>query len=175
MRTRPATEADAPAIRDIYAPIVAHTHTSFETEVPSIEEMARRIRTTTATHPWLVAEDDDGTVAGYAYASRHMERAAYAWSVNVSVYVAATHRGRGVGTLLYRALFDELRARGFVNAFAGIALPNAASVALHTSLGFAPVGIYRHVGFKHGQWHDTQWLQLTLQPPPATPPPPTVA
>ena len=172
MQTRPATEADAPAIREIYAPIVLDTHTSFETEVPTAAEMARRIRTTTATHPWLVAEDE-GQVFGYAYAARHMERAAYAWSVTVSVYVAPSHHGRGVGTQLYRALFEELRARGFVNAFAGVALPNEASVGLHTSLGFVPVGTYRHVGFKHGRWHDTAWFQLTLRQPPTEPAPPT--
>lgn len=170
MRMRPATEVDAPAIRDIYAPIVRDTHTSFEVEVPTAEEMARRIGTTTMTHPWLVAEDE-GVVVGYAYATRHMERAAYAWSVTVSVYVAPSHHGRGVGTRLYRALFEELRARGFVNAFAGIALPNEASVALHTSLGFVPVGTYRHVGFKHGRWHDAAWFQLTLQAPPEAPAP----
>lgn len=171
MQTRSATEADAEVLREIYAPSVLHTHTSFEVEVPSASEMGRRIRTTTETHPWLVAEDG-GVVVGYAYATRHMERAAYAWSVNVSVYVAASHHGRGVGKRLYRALFEELRARGFVNAFAGVALPNEASVALHTSVGFVPVGTYRHVGFKHGRWHDTAWFQLTLQEPPAAPAPP---
>jgi L-amino acid N-acyltransferase YncA len=90
----------------------------------------------------------------------------------VSAYVHAAHRGQGVGTLLYEALIERLRARGFVSAYAGIALPNDASVRLHESLGFEPVGVYRNVGYKLGAWRDVGWWQLSLREPPDAPAPP---
>jgi phosphinothricin acetyltransferase len=160
---RVAAAADAPAIARIYRPIVESTAVSFETEPPDDDEIRRRIGDTLETHPWLVC-DLDGVVAGYAYASRHRVRAAYQWSVDVSVYVDGRRRRRGVARGLYTSLFAILAAQGFFNAFAGIALPNAASVALHEHLGFEPVGVYRHVGFKLGAWHDVGWWQRPLQP-----------
>ena len=169
-RLRLATEADALAIHTIYAPLVEETVISFEHAPPSEEEIARRIRTTLATHPWLVAEID-GAVAGYAYAGPHRGRTAYQWATEVSVYVHAGYRRRGVGHALYAGLFDALRLLGFVNAYAGIALPNPASVALHEGLGFEPVGVYRRVGFKHGTWHDVGWWQLRLREDAAPQPP----
>jgi L-amino acid N-acyltransferase YncA len=169
---RRATETDAAAMQAIYAPIVCSTFTSFETREPSVEEMRERLLGALPSHPWLVADDDD-VVTGFAYASRHRERAAYQWSVDVSVYVHAAHRGRGVGRRLYTALLERLRTHGFVNAYAGIALPNDASVRLHESFGFTPVGIYRNVGFKLGAWRDVGWWQLLLREPPAAPEPPT--
>lgn len=108
--------------------------------------------------------DAAGEVQGYAYAGRHRERAAYQWAVDTSVYVRADARGRGVGRALYAALFDQLVALGYFQAFAGIALPNAGSVALHESVGFAPLGVYRNVGYKFGAWHDVGWWQKSLQP-----------
>jgi phosphinothricin acetyltransferase len=125
--------------------------------------MARRIRKTLEHFPWLVL-DDGGAVAGYAYASKHRERPAYRWSVDVSVYVDPGYRRRGVGRALYAALFALLRPQGFFKAYAGITLPNPGSVGLHTAVGFAPVGVYRGVGFKHGAWHDVEWYQLELLP-----------
>lgn len=169
---RLATTADAAAIHAIYAPIVRSTAISFELEPPVVEEMRGRIAKTLHFWPWLVCERQ-GAVLGYAYASRHRERAAYQWSVDVSVYVAADQRGRGIGRALYTALFAILRAQGYRNACAGIALPNAASVALHEAMGMRPVGVYRHVGYKLGAWHDVGWWQGELQPPPATAEPPT--
>lgn len=178
MRLRLAREADAFAIRAIYAPIVAETTTSFEYEPPTEAEVARRIRTTLATHPWLVAEIDTSTssgsapaVMGYAYAGPHRSRTAYQWSAEVSVYVHADARRRGVARALYVALFDVLRLQGYVNAYAGITQPNAPSVAFHEALGFEPVGVYRGVGFKHGAWHDVAWSQLRLREDAAPAPP----
>lgn len=168
MPIRLADEADVPAIRDIYVPMVEETVVSFESEPPSEAEMADRIADTRSRYPWLVCERDgahgDGTdVAGYAYASRHRNREAYRWSVDVSVYVAEDHRRAGVATGLYESLFEVLRLQGFCNAYAGIALPNPASVALHESLGFEPVGVYESVGYKHGAWRNVGWWQLALQ------------
>jgi phosphinothricin acetyltransferase len=159
---RLATAADAAPIANIYRPIVESTTISFETEPPGDDEMRRRIVEAAERYPWLVC-DIDGFVAGYAYAGRHRARAAYQWSVDVSVYVDASRRRRGIGQGLYTSLLAMLAAQGFFNAFAGIALPNPASVALHESLGFEPIGIYRHVGFKLGAWHDVGWWQRPLR------------
>lgn len=160
---RTATPADAAALLAIYAPIVEATVISFEHEPPDEAEMRRRIGHTLQALPWLVSvDDDDGAVDGYAYASRHRERAAYQWAVEVSVYVHERARGRGLASRLYTALFDHLAALGYMQALAGIALPNEASVRLHESLGFEPAGVFRHIGFKHGQWRDLGWWMRPL-------------
>ncbi|WP_435177238.1 GNAT family N-acetyltransferase [Halorussus sp. AFM4] len=111
-------------------------------------------------------EDDrnaEPEIAGYAYAGRHRKRDGYRWSVDVSVYVAERHRRKGVARGLYQSLFEVLRLQGFHNAYAGIALPNEASVGLHESLGFEPVGVYESVGYKRGAWRDVGWWQLALR------------
>ena len=159
---RLAHPSDAPSALAIYAPIVAATAISFETEIPTAREIERRIATTLEFAPWLVLLED-GEMAGYAYASRHRERAAYRWCVDVSVYVGEKHRRRGVGRALYTSLFTLLRLQGFYAAHAGVTLPNGASVRLHESLGFRPVGVYPAVGFKQGVWHDVGWWQLPLR------------
>lgn len=150
---RLAHPGDAAAVAAIYAPSVTRAATSFELTAPSPDDIADRIAAGSPHAPWLVLVRD-GEIAGYAYASRHRERAAYQWSVDVTAYVREDARGSGVGKRLYGALFDVLVRLGYFQAFAGIALPNAASVALHESMGFAPIGVYRQVGFKHGRWHD---------------------
>jgi phosphinothricin acetyltransferase len=170
-RIRLATAADAPALAAIYAPSVTGAVTSFELVPPDGAEMARRLAAVLETHPWLVLERD-GEVAGYAYATRHRDRAAYQWSVDVSVYVGAAHRRAGVGRALYERLFEVLRGQGFYTAHAGITLPNPASVALHESFGFRPVGVYTAVGFKLGAWHDVGWWRLPLREPDDAPAPP---
>ena len=158
---RIARADDAPAMAAIYAPIVRQTHISFETEPPDGAEMARRLQATLATHPWLAAQSG-GAVIGYAYARAHRARAAYRWSVDVTIYLGEAARRRGVGRALYLALFELLRRQGFRSAFAGVALPNDASVGLHEALGFEPVGVYRDVGFKLGAWRDVGWWRLGL-------------
>lgn len=158
---RSASTGDAPVIRDIYAPIVENTVISFEEVVPTVEEMAWRIEDSLSTHSFLVAERN-GAVIGYAYGSRHRERAAYRKSTDVSAYVAEAARGCGAGRLLYTQLLGVLARGGFHAAFAGIALPNPASVGLHEAVGFEPVGIYKEVGFKFGEWHDVGWWQRIL-------------
>jgi len=165
MAIRAATPADAESIAAIYAPIVRDTAISFELEPPSPEEMRGRILSTLRALPWLVSLDERGQVDGYVYAGRHRERAAYQWSVDVTAYVREDARGRGVGKRLYASLFAELVRLGYCQAFAGIALPNEASVALHESLGFEHLGTYRKVGFKLGGWRDVGWWQKTLRQP----------
>lgn len=169
---RLASPQDAPGVREIYAPVVRETAISFELEPPSVEEMQKRMAEVVQRMPWLVCEHR-GEVLGYAYASPHRARAAYQWSVDVSVYVHAQARRSGVGRGLYRSLVALLALQGYYHAYAGITLPNPASVGLHESLGFTPVGVYRAVGYKLGAWHDVGWWQLTIQAL-VTPPEPPV-
>jgi L-amino acid N-acyltransferase YncA len=168
---RLATAGDAAAIAEIYRPIVASTFISFEIDPPNEAEMRRRIEETLRGWPWLVYESD-GQIAGYAYASRHRARLAYQWSVDTSAYVHADFLRRGFGRCVYEPLFRILAAQGYRNAYAGIALPNPASVGLHEACGFTPVGVYRNVGFKLGEWRDVGWWQLTLSSSTEPPQPP---
>ena len=158
---RPAGENDARAVAEIYAPYVLETAITFETEPPTVAVMAERIRRTLEIHPWLVA-DRDGEIVGYAYAGKHRERAAYRWTVDVTVYVRGTARSRGVGQTLYRALLEVLRRQGFRSAFAEIVLPNAGSVRLHEAAGFKALGVHKDIGFKLGHWHDIGYWRLAL-------------
>ena len=159
---RPATEADAFALVEIYRPHVESSAASFETVVPTIEEFAARIRKALAGWQWLVAETE-GECIGYAYGSSHRERAAYRWSVEVSAYVQAAHHRKGVGRSLYSRLLADLARLGFCNAYAGMTLPNEASVALHRSAGFDFVGTFGRVGRKFERWHDVAWFQRQLR------------
>jgi phosphinothricin acetyltransferase len=158
---RDATAADAAACAAIYRPFVADTAVSFETEPPSEAEFARRIAAARRTHAWVVLEDA-GRVVGYAYGAPYKARAAYRWTCEVSVYVDAGQRRSGRGRALYEALFARLAARGYRTAVAGMTLPNDASAGLHRALGFEPVGTFRAVGWKHGQWHDVTYGQRAL-------------
>src|SRR3712207_5676700 len=159
---RLATERDAEEIASIYAPNVTDTIISFESEPPTADEMCLRIEGTLERYPWLVCERR-GRVLGYAYAGAHGSRAAYRWSVDVSVYVRAGAQRMGVGRALYTSLFAALTLQGFYNAYAGATLPNPASVGLHEAVGFRPVGVYRGVGYKMGAWHDVRWWELSLR------------
>jgi L-amino acid N-acyltransferase YncA len=158
-----ASRGDAAGIGGIYRPIVEATAISFEYDPPSDEELARRIDNTVPQYPWLVCEYG-GVIAGYAYSGRIRPRAAYRWSVETSVYVHEEYRGRGIGGGLYQSLFAVLGAQGFVTAFAGIALPNDASIRLHERADFVAIGVYRNVGYKFGRWHDVGWWQRPIHP-----------
>lgn len=165
---RAATEADASALAAIYAPYVTDTAISFDESPPDAEEMWARVE---RSHDWLVAEAD-GVVLGYAYAGPFHGRAAYRWSVEVSIYLAADARRRGIGSRLLDELLARVREAGFVQAFAGIALPNPASQGLFESRGFRAAARYDAVGYKGGAWHDVGWWQLQLTEPTASPAPP---
>jgi L-amino acid N-acyltransferase YncA len=157
-------ERDAAACAAIYEPYVLTTAVSFEDRPPDVAQMTERIARYQATHQWIVAEDA-GDVAGYAYACPHRDRAAYRWTTEVSVYVGQAHQRRGIGRALYDELLPALRTQGFYVACAGVTLPNEASVALHESLGFTPVGVFRRIGHKLGRWWDVGWWQLSLREP----------
>ena len=168
---RLATEDDAPRILEIYAPIVRETVISFEYTVPGEDEMRQRIRSKLEHgYPWLVMERE-GLLLGYAYAGRWRDRAAYDWTVETTVYVNASARRGGVGRTLYGALFDVLRLQGFVQAVAGVTLPNDPSVGLHEAVGFIPTGVTHNAGYKFGGWHGVAFFEMTLQPPPDVPKP----
>ncbi len=167
MRIRPAAPADAPALAAIYAPFVTETWYTFELEAPSAAEMRRRIED--APLPWFVAEDD-GRIAGYAYATPHRRRAAYRFACETSIYVGGGARRRGIGRRLYRVLLERLAALGLRRALAGIALPNPPSVAFHEALGFRRVALYPRIGWKLGSWRDVSWWLRDLGPDPDAPP-----
>lgn len=161
IRIRPATEADAADLLAIYRPFVETSVVSFETVTPTVEEFSARISKALAGWQWLVAERH-GKSAGYAYGSSHRERAAYRWSVEVSAYVHPGQQRRGIGRALYAKLFADLAHKGFCNAYAGVTLPNDASVGLHRNVGFAFIGTFGAVGRKFGRWHDVAWFQRRL-------------
>ncbi|HEM2866013.1 GNAT family N-acetyltransferase [Streptococcus suis] len=158
---RSARTEDAADLVAIYAPYVEKTAITFETEVPTVEAFASRIEKTLEKFPYLVAVEE-GKVVGYAYASTYYARAAYDWTVELSVYVSREARGKGIGSLLYDALEEELTERGFKNFLACIALPNPASLALHEKRGYEQVAHFKKVGYKFGTWHDIVWLQKSL-------------
>lgn len=162
MLIRVATAADAAACAALYAPYVTDSWVSFEIDPPDAAEMAHRIVTYSATHAWLIAEDESGAVLGYAYASPHRTREAYRTSVDAAVYVGEAAKRRGVGKALYAELFARLAGLGYHAAYAGITIPNPASEALHRAVGFTPVGVYREVGWKMGGWRDVGWWQRLL-------------
>lgn len=171
MLIRLAQAADGAALAEIYRPAVTESSTSFELEPPDAAEMARRVTHIVARTPWLICERD-GLVLGYAYASPHRDRAAYQWSVDFATYVHDDARRLGVARALYTSLAAVLVCQGFRNAYAGITLPNAPSIALHTSFGFTPICVYRGVGYKKGVWHDVAWYERALAPRHPAPPPP---
>jgi phosphinothricin acetyltransferase len=169
---RLAADTDAQAIAAIYAPYVENTPVSFEYDPPTPEEMASRIRKVRGAElPWLVATDE-GRLVGYAYATRHKERAGYQWCVESSVYVDRSSHRTGIGRALYARLFEILLELGYQNVYAGTTLPNDQTVKFHESFGFVETARFHSVGFKHGKWHDTAWWHLSLGPHPNPPPPP---
>jgi len=158
---RLATEADAAPILEIYRPSVERSSVSFETEVPTVDEMARRIAECLQTYPWIV-EEHRGQLRGYAYAHRYHVRSAYRWAAQVSVYVAENSMRQGVAKRLYETLFALLETQGVRKALAAITVPNLPSQRFHESLGFEQVGVAQDVGFKLGAWQSMGWWQRPL-------------
>jgi L-amino acid N-acyltransferase YncA len=134
---RLATAHDAPGVQAIYAPVVRETAISFEWEPPTVDDMGKRIGEVVERMPWLVCEHR-GEVLGYAYASPHRVRAAYQWSMDVSVYIHAQARLSGVGRGLYRSLFALLILQGFYHADAGITPPNPSGSTAPSAINWGP-------------------------------------
>ncbi|MEO6612111.1 MAG: N-acetyltransferase family protein [Chitinophagaceae bacterium] len=158
---RLAQPADATGILAIYAPYIETTSFTFETETPSVEEFAERIRTYLLTWPWLVCETG-GMITGYAYATKYRERTAYQWCTESSVYIHDDHQRSGIARALYTALFEILKIQGFRNIYAVINLPNEKSVAFHESCGFEYFATYEKVGYKLGRWKNVGWWKLSM-------------
>lgn len=161
MTIRDARRSDVPAMLAIYAPFVEHTAVSFEYDVPTEAEFARRLEEHQAAFPWLVCEEN-GRVMGYAYAGRAFERAAYGWNAEISCYLAPELRGRGVGRRLYARIEEILTRLGYYKLFAVVTSANVPSVAFHRALGFRDAACFRNVGYKQGGWYDVLWLEKTL-------------
>ncbi len=162
MSIRPARADDFAAIAAITNHYIATTVIHFGYDPVSADELAAIWQRDRERYPWLVSTDEAGGVIGYAKAGTWRERAAYRWTTEVGLYLAADVRGRGLGTALYRELLDDVARRGFRSAIGGITLPNDASVALHHRLGFSSVGIVREAGYKAERWHDVEFFQKKL-------------
>ena len=158
---RRATTADAQAVCRIYNPYVLSTAISFEEAPVTVAAMEERIAEISRAHAWFVAEHE-GEVVGYAYAAAWRPRAAYRHAVETTVYIAPGSTGRGLGRSLYQTLLTELADRRYHCAIGGIALPNAASVALHERMGFVKVAQFREVGRKLDRWVDVGYWQRLL-------------
>lgn len=162
MGIRFATEEDGARLVEIYGQYI-HTPITFEYALPSREEFARRIRDIGAFYPYLVWEQE-GRAAGYAYAHRHLERPAYQWNAELSIYLDGEITSRGVGRRLYGALFELLKLQGVKTVYGNVTVPNEKSGRLHRSMGFQLLGTYHNTGFKCGAWHDVAWFEKTLAP-----------
>ncbi len=169
---RPVSPADSQELLDIYRPYVEHTAITFEYEVPTEEEFARRIRHTLTRYPYLAAERD-GRILGYAYAGPFHEREAYDWSAEISVYVRTDARKTGIGKRLYEALERTLAAQNILNLYACIAWPDKEdeyltrnSADFHRHLGYEQAGMFKHCGYKFGRWYSMIWMEKQLGPHP---------
>jgi L-amino acid N-acyltransferase YncA len=168
---RTVTLEDAESVQRIYAPSITKSAISFELEVPSVDDIKRRIKSVLPQFPWIVYEEDK-KVVGYAYGGVHRTRAAYQWMTEVSVYVDEKYFARGIGKFLYEELFKILKKQGYHRAVAGITLPNPASIGIHKHFGFEHVGTFKESGYKLGSWHDVDWWSLELNPAVKDPSPP---
>ncbi|MDR1261935.1 MAG: GNAT family N-acetyltransferase [Oscillospiraceae bacterium] len=158
---RDARTSDSAAILAIYAPHVLGGAITFETALPTVEDMAGRILTTALEYPYFVAEDGSG-ILGYAYAGRVRSREAYQWSAELSIYVRDDAQGRGIGRALVTRVISALRIMGVKTLYAVITSPNPPSEAFHERLGFKRLAVFENMGYKLGRWRDVLWMSLTL-------------
>lgn len=171
---RTAAPDDAAALLSIYAPYVEHTAITFEYNVPSVEEFRQRIVNTLRLYPYLVAEKKTGAstageIVGYAYAGPLHARAAYAWSVETSIYVKEGEKKSGIGKALYLALEKVLAAQNITNVNACIASPETDdeyldhnSIQFHGHLGYSMVGEFHKCAYKFGRWYNMVWMEKMI-------------
>ncbi len=162
---RKAALSDAQAIQKIYSYYVEETAVTYEYEVPSTEEMTRRMEATMEKFPYYVVEEN-GKVLGYCYAGAYHPRAAYQWCVELSIYLDKDAKGRGFGRLLYQTIEEELKRRGYLNLYACIAhapkedkyLKND-SEAFHKKMGFKHISHSHKCAYKFDKWYDMVWME----------------
>ena len=154
-------ETDAAEVLAIYDSYIKETAITFECETPSLDEFRNRIKEISSDYPYIVCLSDR-RIIGYAYAHRQMERAAYQWNAELSVYIDKTCLRSGVGKALYNTLIEILQMQNVRNVYGGITSPNENSEKLHEHLGFKRLGVYHSTGYKCGAWHDVAWFEKTI-------------
>ena len=153
--------SDVEAILKVYAPFITDTCISFEYVVPSVEEFAQRIASISAEYPYVVLEED-GEIVGYAYSHRYLERVAYSWDVEVTIYLAPKVQGKGLGVILYDALEKLMALQNIKNLYSCITGDNVHSIEMHRSMGYELIGTFPKAGFKHDRWLDVVWMAKTI-------------
>lgn len=161
MKIRLASEKDAEEILEIYKPFIINTPVTFEYEVPKLSEFKNRIINTQKKYPYLVC-GIDGNIAAYAYASSYGKRAAFDWSVELSIYINPKYHRKNIGKAMYTCLLKLLKLQGFYNAYALITSPNPQSEGFHTSFGFKRACVLPKMGYKFGKWHDLAYYELAI-------------
>ena len=163
IKIRDVLSEDAERIQEIYSPYVADTTISFEITVPNKLEIKRRIEKALSNRfPYMVAENETGTVVGYAYADKFGEREAYRYSFIVSIYLDMEVRSRGIGQKLYDELEKRMKKMGIVQVLSAITGKNKKSLRFHEKNGFTKIGHFPNVGYKMGEWHDIIWMNKTI-------------
>ena len=153
--------SDVEAILKVYAPFITDTCISFEYVVPSVEEFAQRIASISAEYPYIVLEED-GEIVGYAYSHRYLERVAYSWDVEVTIYLAPKVQGKGLGVILYDALEKLMALQNIKNLYSCITGDNVHSIEMHRSMGYEMIGTFPKAGFKHDRWLDVVWMAKAI-------------
>ena len=163
IKIRDVLTEDAERIQEIYSPYVLDTVISFEITVPGKSEMKKRIQKLLANaFPYIVAENETGTVVGYAYADKFGEREAYRYSFIVSIYLDMEVQSRGIGQKLYNELEKRMKKMGIVQVLSAITGKNEKSLKFHEKNGFTKIGHFPNVGYKMGEWHDIIWMNKTI-------------
>ena len=163
IKIRDVLPEDAERIQEIYSPYVADTTISFEITVPDKSEMQIRIEKTLSNgFPYIVAENENGTVVGYAYADRFGEREAYRYSFTISIYLDMKVQSRGIGQKLYDELEKRMKTMGIVQVVSAITGKNEKSLKFHEKNGFIKIGHFPNIGYKMGEWHDIIWMNKTI-------------
>lgn len=161
MNIRFATIDDAEAILSVYAPYVLKTANTFEYVVPTVEEFTKRIKKISAHYPYLVCECF-GEIVGYAYGSQHRERMGYSWCAESTIYLDEAYHRRGIARALYRVVFALMKEQGYHSVYVSILCANMPSIEFHKSMGFEEIGVFKNIGYKLGEWHSNNWMQLFL-------------
>jgi len=169
LKIRKAQLEDAKEILEIYKYYVENTAISFECIVPSLEEFTSRIKNTLKKYPYIVAENKEGEIVGYAYTGTFKNREAYDWSVETTIYIKATMKRQGYGRRLYEALENISKAQHILNMYGCIGYPEVEdefltfdSQKFHEHLGYKTIGLFSHCGYKFNRWYHMIWMEKII-------------